>query len=263
MITKAMLLAAGRGERLRPLTDTTPKCMLPFEGKPLLEHWIDKLRSFGIRDVVINVHHLAGTIVDHFGSGQRWDMRIQYSRESELLGTSGALLQVRSLFESGTFLVIYADNQSTCGLNDVVEFHARRVSVATISVCWIDDPSSCGIVGFDDEGRIERFLEKPAAEQIFSHHINAGIYVFEPEIFDYIPANGVSDFSRDVFPRMLAAGAPLYAFPYDGYVLKFDTFEDWRKSKALVANEKKHGAVRFLPRHGTHEKAIRSKRLPL
>jgi NDP-sugar pyrophosphorylase family protein len=241
---KAMLLAAGRGERLRPLTDTTPKCMLPFEGKPLLEHWMDKLHSFGIRDVVINVHHLAEMIVDHLGSGERWDMHIQYSRERELLGTSGALRQVKSLFEDERFLVIYADNQSTCGLHEIVGFHGRRDSVATMAACWIEDPRSCGIVGFDAQGRIERFLEKPTAEQVFSHYINAGIYVFTPQIFDYIPANGVSDFSRDVFPRMLAARAPLYAFPYDGYVLKFDTFGDWKKSEAIVSNEKKFDSVR-------------------
>jgi NDP-sugar pyrophosphorylase family protein len=236
---KVMLLAAGRGERLRPLTDTTPKCMLQFEGKPLLEHWIHKLHSVGIRDVVINVHHLAEVVVDHFGSGERWDMHIEYSRESELLGTSGALRQVKTAFEGGSFLVIYADNQSTCGLRNIIEFHSERRSVATMSVCWIEDPRSCGIVGFDDQCRIQRFLEKPTAEQVFSHYINAGIYVFEPEVFDYIPANRVSDFSREVFPLMLTARAPLYAFPYEGYVLKFDSFEDWTKSEAIAAEEKK------------------------
>lgn len=242
---KAMLLAAGRGERLRPLTDTTPKCMLPFEGKPLLEHWVDKLRSFGVREAVINVHHLAEVIIDHFGSGEHWGIQIQYSRERELLGTSGALRQVKSCFDDQTFLVIYADNQSTCSLRDIVEFHARHGSVATMSACWIEDPRSCGIVGFDDQGRVERFLEKPSAEQVFSHYINAGIYVLEPTIFDYIPTSGVSDFSRDVFPQLLAAKASLYAFPYDGYVLKFDTFEDWKKSEAVVADERARGPVRF------------------
>jgi NDP-sugar pyrophosphorylase family protein len=245
---KALLLAAGRGERLRPLTDTTPKCMLSFEGKPLLEHWIDKLRLFGIRELVINVHHLPETIVDHFGSGDRWNMQIQYSREPELLGTSGALRRVKTQFEDERFLVIYADNQSTCWLADIVEFHDQRGGVATMSVCWIEDPRSCGIVGFDAQGRIKRFFEKPAAEQIFSHYINAGIYVFEPAVLDYIPNGGASDFSRDVFPRMLASGVPLYAFAYDGYVLKFDTFEDWKKSEAIVANEKEQGLVRFVRR---------------
>ena len=238
---KAMLLAAGRGERLRPLTDTTPKCMLPFEGKPLLEHWIDKLRSFGVRDVVINLYHLPEVVEGYFGSGERWGMRIQYSRERELLGTAGALRQVQPLFEEESFLVIYADSQGTCGLRDIVDFHVRRASVATMAACWIEDPRSSGIVAFDDQGRIERFLEKPAADQIFSPYINAGVYVFEPEIFNYIPANGASDFSRDVFPRMLAAGAPLYAFHYRGYVLRFDTFEDCKRSQAFVASQRELG----------------------
>lgn len=240
---KAMLLAAGRGERLRPLTDTTPKCMLPFAGKPLLEHWIDKLRLFGVREVVINVHHLPETVVNYFGSGERWDMRIEYSRERELLGTSGALRQVKPLFDE-RFLVILADSQSTCSLRDLVEFHVARRSVATIAACWIEDPRSSGIIGFDDSGRITRFLEKPTAEQVFSQYINAGIYVFEPEIFDYIPARAVSDFSLDVFPQMLEANAPLYAYRYDGYVLRFDTFEDCRKSEAFFARETKLGSAR-------------------
>jgi NDP-sugar pyrophosphorylase family protein len=244
---KAMLLAAGRGERLRPLTDTTPKCMLSFAGKPLLEHWIDKLLLFGVRDVVINVHHLPEVVVRYFGSGERWDIRIQYSREQELLGTSGALRQVKPLFEDERFLVILADSQSTCALHDLVEFHERRGSLATMAACWIEDPQSSGIVGFDDQGRITRFLEKPTAEQVFSHYINAGVYVFEPGIFDYIPARRVSDFSLDVFPQMLAAKAPLYAFRYEGYVLKFDTFEDCKKSEAFVANENKLGSVQLLP----------------
>jgi NDP-sugar pyrophosphorylase family protein len=242
---KAMLLAAGRGERLRPLTDSTPKCMLPFKGKPLLEHWMDKLHSFGVHDVVINVHHLAEVITDYFGSGERWEMRIQYSRELELLGTSGALRQVKSQFEDEKFLVIYADNQSTCELREIVEFHVRHGGMATMSACWIEDPRSCGIVGFDEQGRIQRFMEKPTAGQVFSHYINAGIYVFEPKIFEYIPSSGVSDFSRDVFPRMLEARALLYAFAYDGYVLKFDTFDDWKKSEASVANEKRPAPDRF------------------
>ncbi len=240
---RAMLLAAGRGERLRPLTDTTPKCMLPFEGKPLLEHWLDKLQLTGVRDVVINVHHLADVIEDSLGGGERWGMRIRYSREPQLLGTSGALREVQSFFKDDSFLVVYADNQSNCGLREIAEFHRQRAGLATMSVCWIEDPRSCGIVGFDKQFRIDRFLEKPTADQIFSHYINAGIYVFEPKIFDYIPAGVPSDFSRDVFPRMLQANAPLYSFPYDGYVLKFDTFEDWKKSEAIVAEEKKkHGS---------------------
>jgi len=234
---KAMLLAAGRGERLRPLTDLTPKCMLPFQGKPLLEHLLMKLRAAGVTEVVINLHHLADAIINYFGQGERWGLNICYSPEKVLLGTAGAVRQVQQFFGGERFLVIYADNYSTCDLNEIVKYHASHGSIATMSACWIDDPRSCGIVGFDSNGRIERFLEKPTSEQIFSHYINAGIYVFEPEIFDYIADDGECDFSRDVFPAMLSRKAPLYAFPYNGYALKFDTFEDWEKSQAIVRNE--------------------------
>jgi mannose-1-phosphate guanylyltransferase / phosphomannomutase len=238
---KAMLLAAGRGERLRPLTDTVPKAMLHFEGKPLLEHWIDKLRASGICDIIINLHHLGHIIAEYFGSGERWGVHIEYSQEAELLGTAGAVRKKEREFRDGPFLVIYADNQSTCSLSEIVKFHEERASVATMSVCLIADPRSCGIVGFDARGRIERFLEKPTTQEIFSHYINAGIYVFNPAVFDYCLEGGNSDFSRDVFPNMLQAGAPLYAYSYDGYVLKFDTFEDWKLSQDIVEAEKKRG----------------------
>jgi mannose-1-phosphate guanylyltransferase / phosphomannomutase len=219
---KAMLIAAGRGTRLRPLTDSTPKCMLQFQGKPLLAHWLDKLRVIGITEVVINVHHLADQIMNYFGTGEQWGLNIRYSPEKDLLGTAGAVRQARSIL-------------------DGVEFHASHCSIATMSACWIEDPRSCGIVGFDESGRIERFLEKPTSEQIFSHYINAGIYVFEPEIFEYIPAEGECDFSRDVFPAMLVRKAPLYAYSYNGYVLKFDTFEDWKRSEAIVRDHELAG----------------------
>jgi NDP-sugar pyrophosphorylase family protein len=244
---KAMLLAAGRGERLRPWSDTTPKCMLPFQGKPLLEHWLERLRAFGVCEVVINVHHLAETVVSYFGSGKRWDMAFRYSREPELLGTSGAVREVRSFFADARFLVIYADSQTNCELRKLVEFHAARGGLATMAACWIEDPRSSGIVDFNQEGRVTRFLEKPGGDQIFTHYINAGIYVFEPEIFDHIPAVPASDFSRDVFPQMLAAGVPLYAFRYDGYVLRFDTMEEWKKSEALAAKHLDAGAWQPAP----------------
>jgi mannose-1-phosphate guanylyltransferase / phosphomannomutase len=238
---KAMLIAAGRGTRLRPLTDSTPKCMLQFQGKPLLAHWLDKLRVIGITEVVINVHHLADQIMNYFGTGEQWGLNIRYSPEKDLLGTAGAVRQARSILDGERFVAIYADNQSTCDLNEIVEFHASHCSIATMSACWIEDPRSCGIVGFDESGRIERFLEKPTSEQIFSHYINAGIYVFEPEIFEYIPAEGECDFSRDVFPAMLVRKAPLYAYSYNGYVLKFDTFEDWKRSEAIVRDHELAG----------------------
>lgn len=231
MMMKAMLLAAGCGERLRPLTYRTPKCMLTFAGKPLLEHWIDKLSASGIRDLVINVSHLAEKVTGYFGSGDRWGVRIEYSREPALLGTAGAVRQMRPVLGDARFLVIYADNQSDCGLREILDFHAPRRAVATMAVCRIEDPRSCGIVGLAEDGRITRFLEKPTPEQTFSHYINAGIYVLEPDIFEHIPADGTPDFSREVFPRMLRTDAPLYAFCYGGYVLKFDTFADWHQSE--------------------------------
>ena len=178
-------------------------------------------------------------------------MHIEYFRESELLGTSGALHQAKSVFEGGGI------SRYLCGQSEHVRLERHHSILFGAPQCGYHVRllgRRSTVVGFDDQCRIQRFLKKPTAEQVFSHYINAGIYVFEPEVFDCIPAKGVSDFSRDVFPRMLAAGALLYAFLFDCYALKFDTFEDWRKSEALIAEKRKLGSVRFLPRHGTHEK---------
>ncbi|MFP5265424.1 MAG: NDP-sugar synthase [Blastocatellia bacterium] len=211
MPTRAMLLAAGEGTRLRPLTETVPKCMLPVAGKPVLEHNIEWLRKFGATDLVINLHYLPEAVVSHFGDGGRWGVRINYSVEPELLGTAGAVRNAARFFD-GAFFVWYADNLSTCRLDRLWESHIARGGIATMALHRRDDPTQSGIVGLDENDRIVRFLEKPRPEQVFSHWVNAGILLLEPEVVDRIPARGASDFGRDVFPALLSAGAELNGY---------------------------------------------------
>lgn len=231
---KAMILAAGQGTRLRPLTDRIPKPMVLVAGKPILEHSLALLVHHGIRDVVINLHHQPQTIVEHLGDGSRWGVHITYSFEPELLGTAGAAKKVQKEFNT-TFFVLYGDNLTSCDLGQLVTFHRSKGSVATIALHHRDDPTASGIVDLDDQDRIIRFVEKPKPEQVFSHWVSAGILVLEPEVLDAIPDGTPSDFGRDLFPSLLARGEAIYGYRMsEGEDLWWiDTLEDLHRVKAI------------------------------
>jgi len=213
MLQKAMLLAAGRGTRLRPLTDGIPKAMIRIGGKPLLEHTIEHLAGLGIRELVINLYHRPELVQGHFGDGRRWGVRIHYSIERELLGTAGGVKEVQDLLGDGPFVVWYADNLSRCHVHRMYQFHRRRRALITVALYHRKDPTASGIVGVDRNGRIERFLEKPRLDQIFSHRVSAGILIVEPAVLDIIPAQPGVDFGRDVLPLLLVRGERLFGYP--------------------------------------------------
>ena len=208
---KAMLLAAGKGTRLRPLTDNIPKCMVPIDGVPVLERNIKWLHHFGVDDLMINLHAMPDVVREHFGDGSDWGVNITYSFEESLLGTAGAVKNVEWFFD-GPFFLWYGDNLSTCDLRQLFFFHRKKGGIGTMALFYREDVTASGIVGLDDNQQITRFLEKPRPDQIFSHWVNAGIYVLEKSILDSIPESGVPDFSHDVFPEMLAAGNPIFGY---------------------------------------------------
>ena len=212
---KAMILAAGKGTRLAPLTDTLPKSMIPIGGKPVLEHTIVWLRCSGVSEVIINLYHQPHVIPAYFGDGSKWGMRITYSQETELLGTAGGVRQAAWFFDA-PFFVLYGDNLSTCDLSQMVRKHRERGAMATMALHWRADPSSSGIAELDADDRIVRFVEKPRPEEVFSNWVNAGIYVLNLEILDQIPAGQPCDFGREVFPRMLADGRALCGYRMQG-----------------------------------------------
>ncbi|MCJ7668608.1 MAG: nucleotidyltransferase family protein [Anaerolineae bacterium] len=229
-----MILAAGEGTRLRPLTDHIPKPMLLVAGKPILEHTLELLARYGISEVVINLHHQPQTIVDHFGDGSRWGVHITYSFESELLGTAGAVKKVREQFDS-SFLTLYGDNLTTCDLTRLTVFHRAKGGIATIALHYRDDPTASGIATLDDRDRITRFVEKPKSHQVFSHWVSAGLLVLEPEVLDVIPEGGPSDLGRDLFPSLLARGEATYGYRMSQgeYLWWIDTPEDLQRVKAI------------------------------
>jgi len=208
---KAMVLAAGQGTRLAPLTASLPKCMIPIGGMPLLEHTLIWLRDHGVEEVLINLYHQPEVIPAYFGDGSQWGVRITYSLEEEVLGTAGGVKHAAWFFD-GPFFVLYGDNLSTCNLNRLARRHRDRRAMATMALHRRDDPTSSGIAEVNAEDRILRFVEKPRPEEAFSNWVNAGIYVLNPEILDLIPTKQPSDFGRDVFPHVLAEGRALYGY---------------------------------------------------
>lgn len=228
-----MILAAGEGTRLRPLTERMPKPMVPIAGRPILEHNIRLLAKHGIRELVINLHHCPAVVTDYFGDGHAWGVSITYSYEPVLLGTAGAVKKVEALFDS-TFLVVYGDNLTTCDIGQLCAFHRERGGVGTVVLFHRDDPTTSGIVGLDQDDCITRFLEKPEPHQVFSHWVNAGLLVLEPEVLSHIPADAPSDFGRDVLPALIAAGRRLYGYRTREGLWWIDTFEDYRHLQELA-----------------------------
>lgn len=207
-----MILAAGEGTRLRPLTDTCPKPMLPVGGRPLLEHTIRWLRRHGVREVAINLHYRPEAITQYFGDGRRFGVAITYSPEARLLGTAGAVRQLEAFFDA-TFAVIYGDVLTDLDLTALADFHRASGSVATLALYHADNPSARGLVALDGTGRITRFVEKPRPEEVFTDLAYAGVSILEPAVLPFIPPGQPSDFGRDIFPALLRAGLPLSGWP--------------------------------------------------
>ena len=249
---KAMILTAGKGTRLRPLTDNLPKPMVPLHGKPLLVYTIEWLRSYGISEVAMNLHHCPEAIVNHFRDGAKWGVQITYSPEEELLGTAGAIKKLKWFFDS-TFLVIYGDNLSNCDLNRLYNFHCQKGGVGAIVLFEREDTSASGIVQLDDDTRIVRFLEKPGKTESFSNLVNAGIYVLEPSVLRRIPECQPYDFGRELFPQLLSSGEKLY-----GYVMSTEEqlyWADTMESYQVMLDAVEAGKIGDHWRTGDHWRA--------
>jgi len=230
-----MVLAAGRGTRLLPLTDRVPKPMIPIGERPLLEHVIRLLRQHGFDDLVINLSHLPDVIRNHFGDGRAFGVSIRYSFEPRMLGTAGALRPVADHFRGEDFLVYYADNLTNADLGGLWRDHEAADASVTVGLLWMPDPADRGIVGIDAQGRIDRWLEKPEPQQIFADYlINGGIYAMRPEVLDAIPSSGAPDFAADVLPRLLADGHRLYGHRLQGQLLSTDTPERYQATLRAV-----------------------------
>jgi mannose-1-phosphate guanylyltransferase len=201
---RAMVLAAGLGTRLRPLTYEIPKPMVPVLDRPVMAHILDLLETHGFDQVIANLHYFPDTITEHFGD------RLSYRFEPELLGTAGGVRNCADFFGDQSFLVISGDALSDIDLTALIERHRSTGGVATLAVKKVADTREYGVVLHDREGRITGFQEKPAPEEALSDLGNCGIYVFTPEIFDYFPERPFVDWAKDVFPTLLEGDVPFH-----------------------------------------------------
>jgi mannose-1-phosphate guanylyltransferase / phosphomannomutase len=213
---KAVVMAGGEGTRLRPLTSNQPKPMVPIVGKPCIEHIVELLRKHGLDEVVVTLAFMPQAIRSYFGDGESLGLSIDYSVEESPLGTAGSVKLAAGALDD-TFLVISGDALCDIDLTALVAFHRERSAAVTIGLKSVENPLEFGIVVTDEEGRIERFLEKPSWGQVFSDTINTGIYVLEPEVLRHVPADRPFDFSKELFPLLLEMGRPLYGYVCDGY----------------------------------------------
>ncbi len=230
-------MAGGEGTRLRPLTSNAPKPLLPLANRPMMEHVINLLKKHGFEDIVVTVAYRANAIRTYFGDGAEFGVRIVYAAEETPLGTAGSVRNAMAQLDE-TFLVISGDVVTDMDLAAIVEFHRSKSALVTIGLKAMENPLEFGIVITRDDGSIERFHEKPTWSQVFSDTINTGVYVLEPQIFDYIDAERSVDFSSDVFPALLDAGKPLFGYVTEGYWEDVGTIEAYVRAHQDILDER-------------------------
>lgn len=231
---KAVVMAGGEGSRLRPLTISRPKPMVPIVGRPVAEHILNLLKEHGITEVVMTVQYLASSIEDYFGDGSQFGMKVHYSREESPLGTAGSVKLAEEFLRDDDFLVISGDALTDFNLTKIMDFHREHQAMATLTLAHVANPLEYGVIITDDAGHITQFLEKPSWAQVFSDTINTGIYVLNPKVFDYFERDKVFDFSTDLFPILLKNGDPLYGYTASGYWCDVGNLSEYVRANADV-----------------------------
>ena len=255
---KAMILAAGKGTRVRPITHTTPKPMIPILQKPVMEFLVELLRQHGFDQIMVNVSHLADVIENYFRDGQKFGVQIAYSFEGridedgkmigEAVGSAGGMRRIQdfSPFFDDTFVVLCGDALIDLDLTAAVKWHREKGAIATIIMKSVprEEVTSYGVVVTDDSGKIKAFQEKPSVEEALSTDINTGIYIFEPEIFDYIPSDTEYDIGSQLFPALVAANAPFYGISMDFEWVDIGKVPDyWRAIQSVLLGEIKNVSI--------------------
>jgi mannose-1-phosphate guanylyltransferase len=220
---RAMVLAAGLGTRLRPLTYEITKPMVPVLDRPVMEHIVDLLDRHGFTDVIANLHYFPDTIREHFGQ------RLEYRYEPELLGTAGGVRGCAAFFGDEAFLVISGDALTDIDLGALAARHRETGGIATLAVKHVRDTREFGVVLHDREGRVTGFQEKPGPEEALSDLGNCGIYIFDPRIFDYFPERPFADWAKDVFPALLENDVPFYIHELREYWNDIGSLDELRK----------------------------------
>jgi mannose-1-phosphate guanylyltransferase len=254
---KAMILAAGKGTRVRPITYTIPKPMIPILEKPVMEFLLELLRQHGFTEVMVNVSHLADEIERYFRDGQRFGVEVAYSFEGrivdgeligEAIGSAGGMKRIQDFqpFFDDTFVVLCGDALIDLDLTAAIKWHREKGSIATIIMKDVprEEVSSYGVVVTDESGLIKTFQEKPSVEEALSTSINTGIYIFEPEIFNYIPSKTEFDIGGDLFPKLVAEGAPFYGVAMDFEWVDIGKVPDyWHAVRSVLKGEVRNVSI--------------------
>lgn len=221
---KAVILVGGEGTRLRPLTLQRLKSMVPMAGRPFLEYQLDLLRRHGVRDVVLSICHLPEKIRRFYGDGKRYGVRLHYARETTPLGTAGAIKNCEPFVAGGEpVAVLNGDILTNVDLGKMLALHQARRAVVTLALARVADPSAYGLVKQDAQKRVLSFVEKPSTDETRSPWINAGIYIFSPEVFRRIPAGKPYSAERELFPGLLGAGERVWGFQLRDYWMDIGT----------------------------------------
>lgn len=225
---QAVIMAGGFGTRLRPLTSIIPKPMVPVANKPMMEHVVRLLKKYDIEDLIVLLFYQHEFITKYFGNGEKFGVNIKYLLPEGDYGTCGAVGFARDYIKDDDFIVISADIITDFDLQKLIKFHKDKNSLSTIALTSVENPLSYGIVIYDEDYRINKFLEKPTWSEVFSDKVNTGIYVLNKRVFGYIPPNTIYDFSKDLFPKFLKENIPIYACVLEGYWKDVGTLQEYR-----------------------------------
>lgn len=227
---KAVIMAGGYGSRLRPLTNELPKPMVPIINKPIIHYIVELLKSYGITDIAMTLGYKPESIMEYFGDGKELDCNIVYYVEKLPLGTAGSVKNTQEFIGNEDFIVISGDAFTNINLGEMYEEHKYYGNIATLAVKEVADPTGFGVVNFSSDGTIHGFIEKPLVSP--EKNVNTGIYMFKPEIFDYIPF-GKYDFGRELFPKLLGK---ISAYKTDAFWSDIGTLSSYYLTNAAVAD---------------------------
>ena len=247
---KAVVMAGGEGTRLRPLTSNRPKPLVPILGKPIAQHIVEHLQRAGITDIVVTLYYLGDEIRNYFGDGAELGVHMTYSVEETPLGTAGSVKQAEDILRDGTFLIVSGDALTSIDIAKALAFHREKGAEATLVLQQVANPLEFGVVMTHPDGRIQRFLEKPSWGEVFSDTVNTGMYILEPSVFDLMEPGRNTDWSQDVFPKMLEQGRPIYGYVMEEYWCDVGSLDQYRQAQYEMLAGVTGLPIDGDPRHG-------------
>lgn len=234
-----MILAAGRGERLRPLTDNLPKPLVRVAGRCLIDYAIDACRNAGIHDIIVNLHHFGDQIREHLGDGTSSGVTVDYSEETTLQGSGGGIREARPMLGDTTFVTLNADTIIDIDLAPVIRAHRRTGASATLVLRKDPQMEKFGLIQLEEDGRVGAFLStrRPGAPVSLEPYMYTGVQILEPEVFDYMPETGPFSITEVTYPQMLAADRPLFGYPFTGPWITVGTPEELRSAERRLTSQ--------------------------